>query len=289
MPNSRVMVFIRSRPTNSFASKNIKIDEEKGTILITIPKDQTKGIINHQQENWQFKFDKIMLNVSQDMIYGLTTKDIVHGALDGISGTVLAYGQTGAGKTFTISGSSTDFKYRGVIPRTVSDLYKEIQNRYEKQIIVRVSYVEIYNEQINDLLSSITMDEDDFELNSNVAIQEDPVYGVYVKGAINVQCDTEEDALGMLFEGETNKTISEHKLNKNSSRSHSIFTLHIESRSRVESSEKVTISKIKLVDLAGSERTKKTGSDGQVIMEASFINRSLTYLEQVVVALGGKE
>lgn len=105
------------------------------------------------------------------------------------------------------------------------------------------------------------------------------MYGVYTKGAINVQCDTEEDALGMLFEGETNKTISEHKLNKVSSRSHSVFTLHLETRSRVESSEKVVISKIKLVDLAGSERTKKTGSDGQVMAEASFINKSLTFLE----------
>lgn len=261
MTNSPVRVFIRARPTNNFASKNIKIDESKGEILINIPKDASKGIINHQQENWQFNFDKILLNASQDMVFGLTAKDIVHGALDGYSGTVIAYGQTGAGKTFTVNGSSSDFKYRGVIPRAISDLYKEIKSRYDQQIIVRVSYVEIYNEQINDLLSSVTQ-EDDYELNSNVVIQEDPVYGVYVKGAINVQCDTEEDALGMLFEGETNKTISEHKLNKRSSRSHSIFTLHLETRSRVESSEKVVISKIKLVDLAGSERTKKTGSDG---------------------------
>jgi len=286
--SSPVQVIIRARPTNHFASNNIKFDEEKGNILISMPKDEKQGFVNHQQEHWQFKFDKILLNASQEVVFGLTARDIVKGALDGYSGTVITYGQTGAGKTFTITGSCSDYKYRGVIPRTITDLYREIGNRYEQQIKVRVSYVEIYNENIHDLLTSVTQDSG-FELNSNVVIQEDPVYGVYCKGAINYECDTEEDALAMLFEGETNRTISEHKLNKNSSRSHTIFTLHIESRSRVESSEKVTISKIKLVDLAGSERTKKTGSDGQTIMEASFINKSLTFLEQVVVSLGSKE
>ena len=92
----------------------------------------------------------------------------------------------------------------------------------------------------------------------------------------------------MLFEGENNRTISEHKLNKHSSRSHCIFTIHLEIRSRVESSEKVVMSKINLVDLAGSERTKKTGSEGRTLMEAQFINKSLSFLEQVVVALTDK-
>jgi kinesin family protein 6/9 len=218
----------------------------------------------------------------------MTTKDIIQSALDGYSGTVLAYGQTGSGKTFTISGTSSDYKYRGVIPRAIGALYHEIQNRYESQITVRVSYVEVYNEVIHDLLSTVGQDNEN-ELNPNVAIQEDPVYGVFVKGAVNALSHTEEEALSLLFEGETNKTISEHKLNKMSSRSHCIFTINLETRSRVESSEKVIISKINVVDLAGSERTKKTGSEGLVILEASFINRSLSYLEQVVVALSERE
>jgi kinesin family member 6/9 len=87
-----VRVFIRAKPTNNFASKNIKIDENKGEIMINIPKDASKGIINHQQENWQFNFDKILMNTSQEMLFALTAKDIVHGALDGYSGTVIAYG-----------------------------------------------------------------------------------------------------------------------------------------------------------------------------------------------------
>ncbi len=190
-----------------------------------------------------------------------------------------------------MTSSLTDFKYRGLLPRTISALYQEIGNRYEKLITVRVSYIEIYNENLHDLLNKNSS----HELNTNLAIQEDPKLGVYVKGASMPevlsahQCRTEEEALAMLFEGETNRTISEHKLNKTSSRSHCIFTVHLETRSRVESSEKVNMSKINLVDLAGSERTKKTGIEGQTVMEASFINKSLACLGQVVVALSEKE
>lgn len=93
-----------------------------------------------------------------------------------------------------------------------------------------------------------------------MTIQEDHKGYVLVKGLTRRQADNEEDAQQILFEGENNKTIAEHKLNKNSSRAHSIFTVHLEIRSKVESSEKVVMSKINLVDLAGSERTKKTGS-----------------------------
>jgi kinesin family protein 6/9 len=89
-----------------------------------------------------------------------------------------------------------------------------------------------------------------------------------VKGLLIKKCSTEEEAIAMIFEGETNRTISEHKLNKASSRSHCVFTIHLEIRSRVESSEKVIISKLHLVDLAGSERTKKTGSEGKTLLEA---------------------
>lgn len=92
-------------------------------------------------------------------------------------------------------------------------------------------------------------------------------------------CANEEDALNFLFEGDTNRTISQHKLNNASSRSHCIFTIHIESKSWVESSEKIIVSKLHLVDLAGSERTKKTNSEGITLKEAQFINKSLSFLE----------
>ena len=100
-----------------------------------------------------------------------------------------------------------------------------------------------------------------------------------------VVCDTEEDALNCLFEGDLSRTVAAHLLNQRSSRSHTVYTLHIETRSRVESTDKVTNSKLHLVDLAGSERTKKTGSSGLTLKEATFINKSLSFLEQVVIAL----
>ncbi len=101
-------------------------------------------------------------------------------------------------------------------------------------------------------------------------------------------CDSEEEALNCLFEGELARTVSAHQLNLRSSRSHTVFTLHLESRSRVESSDKVVTSKLHLVDLAGSERTKKTGSSGVTLKEATFINKSLSFLEQVVIALSSQ-
>jgi kinesin family member 6/9 len=103
-----------------------------------------------------------------------------------------------------------------------------------------------------------------------------------------IVCSSEEEALNQLFEGDMNRTVSEHLLNKASSRSHCVFTIHVESRSRVESADKVVYSKLHLVDLAGSERTKKTGSSGITLKEATFINKSLSFLEQVVIALCDK-
>jgi kinesin family member 6/9 len=113
--------------------------------------------------------------------------------------------------------------------------------------------------------------------------------GIRVKGLNVLIANNEEEALNLLFEGETNRSISEHQMNKQSTRSHCIFTLHVESRSRVESSEKVMTSKLNLVDLAGSERLSKTGTRGTSLKEAMYINRSLTYLEQVIIALSDKK
>ncbi len=99
-----------------------------------------------------------------------------------------------------------------------------------------------------------------------------------------IQCRNEEEALNCLFEGEQNRTTADNILNKTSSRSHAIFTIHLESRSTIETSEKVIHSQLNLVDLAGNERTKKTGAEGLTLREAAYINRSLSYLEQVVVS-----
>lgn len=143
-----------------------------------------------------------------------------------------------------MTGAQSDYKYRGIIPRLLSSLYQEVNSRYEHQIKVSISYLEVYNETLIDLL--------DENNNAQLSIQEDQKGYVLVKGITRRSANNEEEALQVLFEGQNNKTVAEHKLNKNSSRSHSIFTVHLEIRSKVESSEKVVMSKINLVDLAGS-------------------------------------
>ncbi|KAL4442793.1 hypothetical protein ABPG74_010682 [Tetrahymena malaccensis] len=286
MVKAPIKVVVRTRPTANFAYKNIQINESSNYVGINIPKNAESGYVNHQQENWGFHFDKVLQNVSQEVMFDVCAKDIVLSVLEGYSGTIMCYGQTGAGKTFTTTGTTTDYKYRGLIPRCISQLFQEVGQRYEQQITVGVSYLEIYNELLTDLLAGSVAPDDQTQ---QLAIQEDTNGRVHVKNQIIRQCKTEEEAQAMIFEGETNRTISEHKLNKNSSRSHCVFTIHLEIRSRVESTEKVIISKLHLVDLAGSERTKKTGSEGRTLLEAQFINKSLSFLEQVVVALNEKQ
>lgn len=135
-----------------------------------------------------------------------------------------------------------------------------------------------------DLLTDVGVSDQSGDLN----IVEDSRGNIQVRGLSTLVGGTEEEALHIFFQGDTNRHVAEHALNKGSTRSHVVFTIYVESRSRVESSEKVIFSKLHLVDLAGSERVKKTGSDGVMLKEATFINKSLTFLEQVVVALGNK-
>ena len=112
-----------------------------------------QGIVNHTQNQWGYKFEKVVSNASQELVFNLGAKEIIASALDGYSGSLLCYGQTGAGKTFTMTGAQTDYKYRGIIPRVLSSIYQEINSRYEHQIKVSISYLELYNETLLDLLS----------------------------------------------------------------------------------------------------------------------------------------
>ena len=280
---SPIRIVIRTRPTQVFASKNISISSIDNKINITIPRNEAKGIINNQKENWSFQFDKILHNVAQEEVFEYV-KSVIASSTNGFNGTVLAYGPTGSGKTFTMSGSSSNFNYRGIIPRAITRLFQELGGKIDYESKVSISYLEIYNETIFDLLSPLPANEQKGEIN----FQEDAKGNVVVKGLTKHTVANEEEAFNLLFEGESNRTISEHQLNKASTRSHCIFTISIEMKSKVESSEKVLTSKLNFVDLAGSERVKETGSSGIALKEAAYINKSLTFLEQVVVALTDK-
>ena len=277
-----VKVIIRTRPTQHFATNNIRINLVDDTISIFIPRNQKEGLINNQKEQWSFHFDKILHNVPQEEVFEYTMNDIIKSSVLGYNGTIFAYGQTGSGKTFTISGAPSNFAYRGIIPRSISRLFNEISTKPEYDFNIQISYLEIYNEIMFDLLPE---DGKFLGERANIEFQEDNKGNVIVKGLTKHKVTNEEECFNLLFEGESNRTISEHKLNQGSSRSHCLFMIQLEMKSKIESTEKIMVSKLNFVDLAGSERVKKTGSTGVTLKEATYINRSLTFLEQVVVAL----
>lgn len=139
-------------------------------------------------------------------------------------------------------------------------LFNEVFKKSELQVVVKCSYLEIYNEILFDLLNTSA---------TELTIQDDPKLGVRMKGMTQKEVASEEECLNCLFEGEANRAVGSHLLNEKSSRSHTVFSIYLEIKSKIESNQKVLHSKLHLIDLAGSERTKKTGSEGIVLKEAS--------------------
>uniref|UniRef100_A0A8C3JE06 Kinesin-like protein n=1 Tax=Calidris pygmaea TaxID=425635 RepID=A0A8C3JE06_9CHAR len=276
-----VHTFVRVKPTADFAQEMIKFGPDNKSIDIYIKKDARKGVVNNRQTDWSFRLDGVLHNTSQELAYETVAKKLVSEALIGYNGTIMCYGQTGAGKTYTMTGATAEYKHRGIIPRAIQQVFKAAAHSVDPFLTVRISYLEIYNETLFDLLATVASNGTS---DMQMAVVDCP-QGVYVKGLSVHAVSHEEDALNLLFEGETNRVITEHTLNKNSSRSHCIFTIYIESRFRVFSDGKCVNSKINLIDLAGSERLSKTGSEGQVLKEATYINKSLSFLEQIIVAL----
>ncbi|KAI8922216.1 P-loop containing nucleoside triphosphate hydrolase protein [Powellomyces hirtus] len=284
--SKHVRVVVRTRPTAELADHMVKFTPDRKAVHIHIPKSIEGGFINNQQEDWDFRFDNLLHNASQEAVYDECVNSVMKGLLDGYNGTIMAYGQTGAGKTFTMTGASENYKHRGLIPRSISQVFREINDRPQLSYTARISYIEIYNEQMVDLLGTIP---EVVKGDGGLNVVEDQNGTAQIKGLTVRVANTEEEALSYLFEGETTRSIAEHQLNRNSSRSHCIFTIWLESRSRVESSEKVLYSKLNLVDLAGSERLSKTQTTGVSLREAMYINKSLTFLEQVIIALADKK
>ncbi|XP_059167044.1 kinesin-like protein KIF9 isoform X2 [Physella acuta] len=290
--NRKVRVWGRFKPTSNFAKDNIEILGDSKSVNVHLRREAKKGVVNNQILDWSFKLDGLFNNVDQEVVYNTVAMDIVKGSLDGYNGTIMCYGQTGAGKTFTMTGATESYRHRGVIPRAISQLFKQIEERLEYSITVRISYLEIYNEGMFDLLGSLP--EAAWNSNRDPFLPPEPMVvsenqdGVFVKGLSCHLAQNEEEALNLLFEGETNRSIAAHQLNKQSSRSHCIFTIYLESRSRTQSNTKFTVSKVHFVDLAGSERLSKTKSEGKTKEEALYINKSLSFLEQVVIALAAR-
>ncbi|XP_070585339.1 kinesin-like protein KIF9 isoform X2 [Erythrolamprus reginae] len=277
----KVRAFARIKPTAEFPQDVIRFGADNKTIEIHIERDRSKGIVNNKLTDWSFKMDGILHNASQDIVYDTVAKELVSQALNGYNGTIMCYGQTGAGKTFTMTGATGNYKHRGIIPRAIQQVFKSLEEHNSQFITVRISYLEIYNEVISDLLPSLPLgSESDLPL----SIVENSL-GVSIKGLSIHPAPNEEIALNFLFEGDTNRSVGQHALNKHSSRSHCIFTIYMECHSRILSDARYVTSKINLVDLAGSERLSKSKSDSLGLKEATYINKSLSFLEQVVIAL----
>ncbi|XP_037311727.2 kinesin-like protein KIF9 isoform X2 [Pungitius pungitius] len=286
--SGEVGVFVRIRPTANFCPDLIECLPDGQTVTVRQRKDCRKPQDTRRDQLicWSFRLEGVLQDVSQEEVYARVCQRVVLGALDGYNGTLMCFGQTGAGKTYTMTGSTESYKQRGVIPRALQEVFREVQKRTGHFFSVHLSYLDIYNETLVDLLSSLQGSAR--QSPRGMVVTEEPGRGVFIRGLSLHPVHSEEEALNLLFEGGLNQIIGSHALNRNSSRSHSIFTLHIESRSRTPCDAKYVTSKLNLVDLAGSERVGKTGSEGQMFKEAMYINKSLSFLEQAILALADR-
>ncbi|XP_032316886.1 centromere-associated protein E isoform X3 [Camelus ferus] len=226
-----------------------------------------------------FNFDRVFhSNETTKNVYEEIAVPIIDSAIQGYNGTIFAYGQTASGKTYTMMGSQD---YLGVIPRAIHDIFQKIKKFPDREFLLRVSYMEIYNETITDLLC-------DTQKMKPLIIREDFNRNVYVADLTEEVVYTSEMALKWITKGEKNRHYGITKMNQRSSRSHTIFRMILESREKGEPSNfegSVKVSHLNLVDLAGSERAAQTGAEGLRLKEGCNINRSLFILGQVIKKL----
>ncbi|XP_052334724.1 centromere-associated protein E isoform X2 [Oncorhynchus keta] len=229
-----------------------------------------------------FSFDRVFsAEETTRQLYQELAKPLVVSAVEGYNGTIFAYGQTSSGKTFTMMGSSLT---PGVIPLAMEDVFQTIKNCPKKEFLLRVSYLEIYNETVTDLLC-------DNWKRKPLEIREGNNKNVYVADLTEELVTSPEQALAWIRKGEKNRHYGKTKMNQRSSRSHTIFRMILESRDSGDSASgensdcAIIVSHLNLVDLAGTERASQTGAEGTRFKEGCNINRSLFTLGQVIKKL----
>lgn len=276
-----VRVFVRVRPLSKkeveAGYKNIAaIDLLNGIVTVKNPSG-----LSHEPPKI-FTFDTVFDSDSKQLdIYNETARPIVDKVLLGFNGTIFAYGQTGTGKTFTMEGVNNVPELKGIIPNSFAHIFGHIAKAEDTvKFLVRVSYFEIYNEEIRDLLSK--------NKDQCLEVKERPDIGVYVKDLSVYIANNADDMEKIMSLGNKNRSVGATAMNETSSRSHAIFSIIIETSSYSFESTKtqhVKMGRLHLVDLAGSERQTKTGASGQRLKEASKINLSLSTLGNVISAL----
>ncbi|XP_065186988.1 kinesin-like protein KIF3A [Sycon ciliatum] len=279
--NINVRVVVRCRPLNSGERQNkcesaVHVDEARGTIEIGGSSAARHG--DRQQR--QFTFDTVFGPDSKQVnVYNLTARPIVNSVLEGYNGTIFAYGQTGTGKTYTMEGDRRNPETCGIIPNSFAHIFGHIAKAQEQaKFLVRVSYLEIYNEEVRDLLGK--------DQKARLEVKQRPDIGVYVKDLTSVAAKNADDMDRVMTVGNDNRSVGSTKMNATSSRSHAIFSITVEcSEKGADGSEHLRMGKLHLVDLAGSERQSKTGATGKRLLEATKINLSLSTLGNVISAL----
>jgi kinesin family protein 5 len=209
-------------------------------------------------------------------VFDFSIRNTVDDILNGYNGTVFAYGQTGAGKSYTMMGSNIDDEEgKGIIPRIVEQIFASmLASPSSIEYTVRVSYMEIYMERIRDLL---------MPNNDNLPVHEEKSRGVYVKGLLEVYVSSVAEVYEVMRRGDAARKVASTNMNQESSRSHSIFVVTITQKNIETGSMKS--GQLFLVDLAGSEKVGKTGASGQTLEEAKKINKSLSALGMVINSL----
>lgn len=221
---------------------------------------------------------------TQEDVYNSLGEEFLDHNFEGYHTCIFAYGQTGSGKSYTMMGTPD---YPGLIPRTCEDLFERIEAAQNEtpniSYNVRVSYFEVYNEHVRDLLVPIVPNQAPYYLK----IRESPTEGPYVKDLTEVPVRSIDEILRFMKKGDNSRTTASTKMNDTSSRSHAVFTIMLKQIHHDMETDETTerSSRIRLVDLAGSERAKATEATGQRLREGSNINKSLTTLGRVIAAL----
>ncbi|KAF7993833.1 hypothetical protein HCN44_011102 [Aphidius gifuensis] len=285
--NQHIQVFVRVRPTNHAESVGksptvVEVASSKDVIIRERPQDKLTK---------KFTFDRVFGPSSKQVdVYTAVVSPLLDEVLAGYNCTVFAYGQTGTGKTFTMEGIDNDPSVHwksdscaGIIPRALSHLFDELRMLENQEYTVRVSFLELYNEELFDLLSPI-----DEPQTSKIRIYEDASRkgAIIIHGLEEVTVHNKNEVYKILEKGSERRKTSATLMNAQSSRSHTVFsiTIHIKENT-VEGEDLVKIGKLHLVDLAGSENVGRSGAVKRRAMEAGNINQSLLTLGRVITAL----
>ncbi|XP_041963180.1 kinesin-like protein KIF13A isoform X1 [Alosa sapidissima] len=289
MSDSKVKVAVRVRPMNRREielSTKCVVDMEENQTILHPPPSNSKGDSRKQSKVfafdhcfWSMDESNTLKYAGQEMVFQCLGQGVLDNAFQGYNACIFAYGQTGSGKSFSMMGSGD---HPGLIPRLCGALFQRVALLHSNAhaFKVEVSYMEIYNEKVRDLL-------DPKGGGQSLKVREHKVLGPYVDGLSQLAVTSFEDIDSLMSEGNKSRTVAATNMNEESSRSHAVFSIIITQTlcdlQSGNSGEKV--SKMSLVDLAGSERVSKTGAAGERLKEGSNINKSLTTLGCVISAL----